>query len=324
VTVSRVRRWVASVAIAGLLVSQAFVATVSAADTRLIYVGSGPVGTDPGLLTLTPVTVGGASATNVIVKNIDNQNLSHVKLTFAAPAAGLTLSGWFGTNAGSCTPVDPSPLLCDFGNLAKGQTRTLTVLYTATAAVAASISAQITFNETKPNGGSNTHIEPIGGNVTPTNGGCDAVATFLPPGQVNKVVGTGCALSSSNPQITSVAVPGSLVSAIRVADETGTLCDPSVVCFGQNSIADIAVDTTDTVIWTITWQVPANFNVQKLGVLHFPDGSTTANLNITLKKDLCKSDTATGCFVPGMTTLNGTTLTTVIRTKGNGGMRGFS
>jgi hypothetical protein len=318
---ARVGRWGTSVSVTVLLATQVFVGTAAAADTRLIYVGSGPVGTAPGVLTLSPVTVGGTTATNVIVKNIDNQTLSHVVLTFAAPAAGLSLSGWFGTNASSCGPTATSPLVCDFGNLAKGQTRTLTVLYSASSAGAASISASITFNETRPNGGSNTHIEPIGGDVTITDGGCDAVATFLPPGQADKVVGTGCALSSSNPQITSVSVPSSVVSAILVADEAPRPCPEGITtCFGQDSVADIAIDTTATVTWTIKWLVPANFNLQKFGVIHYKDDGSI-DFAITYKKNLCANANSVGCFVSA--TLDGTTLTAVIRSAGNGAMKGF-
>lgn len=318
---ARIGRWLTPISVTVVLASQAFVGTAAAADTRLIYVGSGPVGTANGTLTLSPVTSGGTTATNVIVSNIDNQNLSHVVLTFAAPAAGLTLSGKYGTNAGSCAATDTSPLVCDFGNLAAGQTRTLTVLYTATAAVPASISASITFNETRPNSGKNTHIEPIGGTVTITDGGCDAVATFLPPGQVDKVIGTTCGLSSSNPQITSVSVPASIVSAIRVADEAPRPCPAGITtCFGQDSVADIAVDTTATVTWTITWLVPANFNLQKLGVIHYRDDGSI-DFIATYKKNLCTDAKPVGCFVSA--TLNGTTLTAVIRTAGNGAMKGF-
>jgi hypothetical protein len=327
---ARIGRWWTPVSVTVLLASQVFVGTASAADTRLIYVGSGPVGTAPGVLTLSPVTVGGTTATNVIVKNIDNQNLSHVVLTFpgATPDVGLSLSGWFPsgsfpTNASSCNPTATSSLVCDFGNLAAGQTRTLTVLYNATAAGPGSISASITFNETRPNTGKNTHIEPIGGTVSITNGGCDAVATFLPPGQVDKVIGTGCTLSSSNPQITSISVPASIVSAIRVADEPPRPCPEGLTCFGEDSVADIAIDTTATVTWTITWLVPANFNTQRLGVIHYKDDGSL-DFAITYKKNLCTTANPVSCFVPGSVTLSGTTLTAVIRTSGNGAMKGFS
>jgi hypothetical protein len=330
---ARIGRWWTPVSVTVLLASQVFVGTASAADTRLIYVGSGPVGTAPGVLTLSPVTVGGTTATNVIVKNIDNQNLSHVVLTFpgATPDVGLSLSGWFPsgsfpTNASSCNPTATSSLVCDFGNLAAGQTRTLTVLYNATAAGPGSISASITFNETRPNTGKNTHIEPIGGTVTITDGGCDEVDTFLPPGHSDPV-GTTCALGAGNLQTTSVVVPGSVVSAIKVADQkdlNNDFCAYALGCFGQLSVANIATNTDGTVIWTITWLVPSNFNASKLGILHFPDNSTVPDLNITVKRNTCKTDAATGCFVPNSVTLSGTTLTAVIRTSGNGAMKGFS
>jgi hypothetical protein len=308
--------------ISSLVVLQALAGAAGAADTRVIYIGSGPVGAATnGVLTLTPVTSGGVTATDVIVKNIDNQTLTHVVVTFAAPTGGLTLSGVIGTNAGSCAPTDSSPLVCDFGNLAKNATRTFTVLFSASSTAASTVTAHISFNESTNPNGSNTHIEPATGSITPTDGGCDLVATFLPPGQAAKDVGTTCDLSSSNPQTTSVRIPGSIVSAIRVAEETSSLCTPGLVCFGQASIADLSVDGTYTVVWTIEWQVPTNFNKQKFGILHFADGATTADLTLTYKKNLCKTDTQTGCIES--LTLDGTTLTAIVRTKGNGSMRGF-
>jgi hypothetical protein len=297
--------------------------SVLGADTRHLYVGSGPVGdATNGILTLTPVTAGGVTASDVIVKNVDNQTLTHVVLTFMAPT-GLTLSGVFGTSAALCQPGATAPLVCDFGNLAKNQTRTFTVLYTAGSAGAATVSAQVTFNETRPNSGGNTHIDPIGGAVTVDAATCDHVATFLAPSSSPKNVGTdaGCSLSLTNPQTTSVQIPGSVVSAVTVGESSTVLCDTGLDCFGQASVADVAINGTYPVIWTIQWQVVSNFNIQKFGILHFPDGATVPDLTLTAKKNMCKNATQLGCIES--VNLVGTTLTAVVRTAGNGVMKGF-
>ncbi len=319
---SRIGRWATRLAVTSVVALQVFAGTAGAANTRLVYLGSGPVGAATnGQFVLSDVTVGGVTAANVVLKNTDNQTLTHVVVTFATPTGGLEFSGFIAPSAGTCAPTATSPLVCAFGNLAKGQTRTWTVLYTATAAVASEVRAEVTFNESGNPNGSNSHIEPATASLTPSDGGCDLVATYLPPGQAAKVVGTSCALSAANPQITTITVPGSLVSAIKVGEQTSSLCAGTLTCFGQDSIADIAVDGTYTVTWTIVWQVPTNFNANRFGVLHFPDGATTPDLTLTARKNTCKTAAATGCIVS--VTLDGTTLTAVVRTNGNGKMRGF-
>jgi hypothetical protein len=309
------------VAITALLASQAFVGTASAADTRLIYVGSGPVGTAPGVLTLTPVSAGGTTVTNVIVKNIDNQTLSHVVLTFQAPATGLSLSGWFGTNAASCAPGASAPLVCDFGNLAKNQTRTLSVYYDATSAVAAHISAQISFNETKPNGGGNTHIEPIGGDVTVTNGGCNALATFLPPGVAKTLLpddGTACPNDPQRSALIIPAAPGGNVATVDDnADATG--CPSGYSCFGKAVSA--TVNDGATVSPYLTWQIfyPAatlgNINASKVAFVH------DTKVIQAGKKGACANAQSTDCIDRVEVTAAGATF--FIRTPTNGLIKGM-
>jgi hypothetical protein len=307
-----------------LLVASA--TSVMAANTRHLYVGSGPVG-DPtnGVLTLTPVSLGGVTATNVIVQNVDNQTLTHVVLTLDAHVSGsaLTLSGVFGPNSDLCQRATASdPLVCSFGNLAKNQSRTFTVFYDAASAGTGTVNATVSFNETRPNPGGNTHIDSIGGTAAFVSG-CDDAATFFAPGKPHSLgTDTTCALDgTNNPQNTKVEVPDSVLSAVTVGEKDSTLCLPSLPCFGQASIADVAVDGNYTVRWTINWVVASNFNVQKFGILHFADGATTPNLNLTLKKDTCKNATQVGCIVS--VTLVGTKLTAIVRTAGNGVMRGY-
>ena len=316
-------RLATTLAIGSLVALQVFSGSASAdAETRHLFVGSDPTANPDtnGQLTLSAVTVGGVSITPVHVENVDNQTLNHVVITFMAPTGGLTLTDRFGPSAGSCSAAGTVPMVCDFGSMKAGAKKDFTVVYTATSTLAATVTAQVTFNETKPNTGSNAHIDNITGGVTPADGGCNLVVTYLPPGHSGSV-GTPCAIDITNPQSTSVDVPSNVVSGITVGEQVSTLCFGTLECFGQASVADVALDGTYTVVWTIKWQVDSTFSLNKFGVLHYPDGSTTPDLNITWKKDQCKSTTATGCFVSA--SVSGTTLTAVIRTKGNGSMRGF-
>jgi hypothetical protein len=315
-------RLATTLAIGSLVALQVFSGSAGAADTRHLFVGSDSSAKpeNNGLLTLSAVTVNGVSIAPVHVENVDNQTLNHVVLTFMAPTGGLDLTGRFGTDAGACSPAGTVPMVCDFGSMKAGAKKDFTVVYTATSTAAATVTAQVTFNETKPNTGSNTHIDSISGGVTPADGGCNLVVTYLPPGHSGSI-GTPCDIGAANPQSTSVVVPSSVVSGITVGEEASTLCSGGLDCFGQASVADVAQDGTYTVVWTIQWQVDSTFNLNKFGVLHYADGATTPNLNITWKRDQCKNANATGCFVSA--SVSGTTLTAVIRTAGNGSMRGF-
>lgn len=320
---ARIGRRATTLAVTSLVALQLSAGSAGAADTRLVYLGSGPVGdATNGQLVLSPVTVGGVTATDVILKNVDNQTLTHVVVTLDSLSSGLTFAGVIGANASSCASTATSALVCSFGNLAKNQTRTFTALFSATSADTASVSFAVTFNESRTPNGSNSHLEPATGSVTPQAGGCDLTATFLPPGQSAKLVGTDCPVSASNPQSTRALVPGSLQSLIRVAEESSALCAAGLSCFGQDSVVDLSVDGTYTVVWTIQWQVPSNFNVNRFGILHFADGATTPDLTLTYKKNLCKTASATGCIESLV--LDGTTLTGVFRTRGNGVMKGFN
>jgi hypothetical protein len=320
---ARMGRWGTSVAITVLLVSQGLVGTVAAADTRLIYVGSGPVGpATNGVLTLTPVSVGGTSVTNVIVKNIDNQTLTHVILTFQAPVSGLTLSGWYGTNAGSCAPVGTDPLVCDFGNLAKNATRTLSVLYQGTSiAASAAIGATVTFNETKPNGGANTHREPIGGQVEVKDGTCDFKATFLPPDVSDTVLpnnGTDCA---EDTQRSALIIPAAATGNVASIDDSvlATGCPTGYTCFGNQAVASVKLGATISPY--LTWQIFYATSVlngltpSKVAFVH--DGTVIQ----AGKKGACANANSTNCIDHYTPTADGVFF--FIRTFSNGLIKGM-
>jgi hypothetical protein len=296
-----------------------------AADTRFLFMGSDSTYNvaNNGILTFSDVTLGGQAAAPVFVKNIDNQTLTHVVITIVrAQDSGATVLDVFGPDSGKCTP-SATAFTCDYGNLKAGAKRQFSILATAGSVNSFDVKAQVVFNESNnPNGG-NEQIDEATGSLIITTATCDLVKTFFRAGNSSNL-GTidGCALSSGNPQSTRIDTDVTSDSPVLVGEETGSLCAAGLTCFGQVSRADVAINGTYTVIWTIDWQVPSNFNVQKFGILHFPDGSSSPDLNLTAKKNICKTTTSVGCIVS--VTLTGTTLEAIVRTKGNGSMRGFN
>lgn len=328
---ARILRLGTTLTIVSLVALQVLAGTVGAADTRHLYVGPDARALDKsvpsdelvgnGTLAFTSVTAGGSSASAVYVRNMDNQTLTHVVIVIARTQGSVSISSdVFGADAGKCTSTDTA-ISCDFGNLKAGASRTFTLLLTTSTAGDQAITARITFNESNnPNGG-NEQILSADGTLAIADGGCNLAQTFLRSGHLSPVA-TACSISSTNPQSTNITLSLPSDSTVTVAEEDSSACSAGLECFGQASIGDVEVDGTYTVTWTISWQVPSTFNVNKFGILHFQDGATTPDLTLTAKKDTCKTATATGCIAS--VSLVGTTLTAVIRTKGNGKMRGFS
>ena len=316
--------------IASLVVLQALAGTAGAADTRHLYIGPDARALDKsvpaadlvgnGSLAFTPVTAGGASASAVYLRNIDNQTLTHVVIVIARTQGSVSISSdVFGADAGKCTSTEAA-ITCDFGNLKAAAARTFTLLLDSPTAGSQPITARVTFNESNnPNGG-NIQIESADGTLLTVDGGCNLAQTYLRSGRLS-LVATQCSVSTTNPQTTAISLSLPTNAAVKVAEQDSALCAADVTCFGQASIGDVSADGTYAVTWTISWQVPSNFNINQFGILHFEDGATAPDLRLTYKKNLCKTATATGCIED--LDLVGTTLTAIIRTAGNGSMRGF-
>ena len=308
---------------AAALVGQLFSGTAGAADTRRLSVTWGAN---------TQVTAGGQSLATVTVTNNGGQNLSHVLLGIGtAPAsgalpAGVSIVAITGADTSFCT-WSSSQVFCDFAGLKPRKSRTFDVLFSAANAGLQTIPTGATVNESgNPNGANNQIFSgDLGLDVTAAT--CDLVATYFAPGQLNKVLGTSgdaCALSSSNPQSTKVSVPDGIVSAVVVSetDPTAADCVAGLTCFGQLSTGNLANDGNYLVTWEIKWTVASNFNVNKFGIIHFNDDGSF-DFSLTKKNaNYCKNATQGDCLLS--VTLDGTTLTAILRSVGNGGMRGFN
>jgi hypothetical protein len=290
------------------------------ADTRKVYIGSDPAFTaDNGILTFTPVTVGGDSLTNVFVKNIDNQTLTHVVITIAKSQNGATVSDQIlGANASKCSAA-ADPIVCDFGNLKAGATRAFSLIVHAGAA-SSGITARIVFNESNnPNGG-NQQIESADGTLAAGAATCNTLATFLPPGIAKTLLPSDGGTCVGDGQRSGLIVPaaanGNLVSIDDSTAATG--CPAPYTCIGQQVTANVngGAPVSPYLKWSIFYSnaTLGNVNANKIAFIH--DGTIIPAGN----KGLCKNATSTNCVESVSPTTGGVTF--VIRTPSNGAIRG--
>jgi hypothetical protein len=317
--------------ISSLVVLQALAGAAGAADTRLIYIGSGPIDTPANIaatnfdLDFTPVTAGGDSAANVIVKNIDNQTLTHVVVTFDNLPGGMTIVDISGADAGACSGWTPDAAVCSFGNLAKGKIRTFTIVVHAPNADASAPVADISFNESDTPNGQNTHVESaqdIGFTVGAAS--CETVSTYV-KGSGTKEVET-CGLDdedNTNGQSGKVKFPSSLTTI--TLSEVGGTCPIADGCIGDAVVADIVGDTTsDVLTWTIVIDLAqigrTDLNLNKLIVYHYNDAGLEAPIGgiANTKKNQCKPG-GSNCIESA--TIVGDVLTVIYRSSGNGSTR---
>jgi hypothetical protein len=330
---ARVGRLGAVLAIGSLVALQAFAGTAGAAETRMIYVGYDADALNKnvpaadlegnGHLAFTQVTAGGLTASSVYVRNTDNQTLTHVVISILKSQNGVTIS-LLNSDASKCpSSTDGLNWVCDFGNLKADATKSFTLLLQTGGAGTVGIVVRTTFNESNnPNGG-NPQIEDVTGDLNVLDGACELGATYLLSG-VTTDVDEGCLFASSHNQSTKISLAASANSAVFVKETSLGLCPTGVTtCFGQESVADVAVDGKYVVTWTIKWTVRSNFNVNQLVIYHFADGATVEtqpDQTLTYKKNICKLPASSNCIVSAI--VEGTILTAIVKTDGNGSMRG--
>jgi hypothetical protein len=289
--------------------------------TRHLYVGpDSGYKNDLGSLTFTPVSSGGQSASNVYVKNVDNQTLTHVVISFARSQGGTTISQVLGTAASFCLPLGVTTVTCDFGNLTAGATRDFTLIVDTTVTESLSYSGTVTFNESSnPNGG-NPQISTVSGTLAVSETTCDALATFLPPG-IGKTLTPDNGACSTDKQRSSLAVPananGSLVSLSDSNPATG--CG-AFTCFGFEVEAGVNNGATVSpyLTWFITYSADTigSINPKLVGFLH---GTT---LIPSGKKGACGATFTKDC-VAGITANSDGSVTFEIHTATNSVMKGL-
>ena len=247
---------------AALLLAGATLLTASGsalgATTRFLYVGpDSNYVLNNGTLSFTPVSTGNPSASTVYVKNIDNQNLTHVVITFDQSQGAVSIADTvYGANASSCSAADDL-ITCDFGNLKAKATRSFVLVLSATSVGSFAVHGTVVFNEsTNPNGG-NTQINAVDGTIDVSATSCNALAAFLPPGQTKTFLpddGTAC---PTDEQRSALGVPANANGNVVTVDDSALneTCAAGYSCFGHDVSANVNAGATVTpyLTWYITY-----------------------------------------------------------------------
>ncbi|MBF8289181.1 MAG: hypothetical protein HW391_149 [Chloroflexi bacterium] len=280
-----------------------------------------------------PVTAGGISRLDAGVTNVGKQNLSQSRLLVGtAPAAALPagaslLATVYGPDAAFCTvAADGSSAACEFGSLRRGQNRSVSFLVRFATAGAATIDIAVKFAEQVNDNGSNEDTFHAAAAVTVGATTCDAVATFVPPGQAARL-GTDFSTCTDDPQTTALNIPGQAGGALAfVGEESSSACAAGKSCFGQGSRASVNGGANlGILVWTISWAVsglPNGFNPRQSGVVHLLDDGSTLVIENT-KRNACKNATQVNCLESFGYSADGLRLIAIIRTPTNGVMRGL-
>jgi hypothetical protein len=297
--------------------------TVLAADTRQLYVGPDPnFAAGQGTLTFTAVSAGGSSLTTVYVKNVDNQTLNHVVLTFVRSQGSVTIEATvLGANASSCAVTD-TLITCDFGSLKARASRTFSLILDASAGGDFTVHGTVVFNEsTNPNGG-NTQINAVDGTLHVGDESCNTLATFIPPGIAKTLDPTttdGCATDSQHSSLLVPANPnGSLVTLDDSVDATG--CATGYSCFGKEVAASVNNGATVTpyLTWTITYSAELLLGINPAKVSFQHDGTVIP----WGKKSECGATFTKDC-IASITANSDGSYTYVLHTRTNSVMKGL-
>jgi len=295
-----------------------------AADTRLLYVGPDPgFSAGQGTMTFTGVSSGGSSLSSVYVKNVDNQNLTHVVLTFAQSQGSVSIQGTIlGPNASSCSAA-AGLITCDFGNLKAKATRSFSLILDAAAAGTVAIHGTVVFNESNnPNGG-NQQINAVDGDLTVEATTCNALATFLPPGIAKTLApsdGTACATDT---QRSSLIVPANATGSLVTIDDSGAIsgCAAGFSCFGKevNAAVNNGANVSPYLTWKITYAASLlqSINPRQVGFQH---GATVIPSG---KKGACGATFTKDCIVGYTVDPVTGAVTFEIRSKTNSVMKGL-
>jgi hypothetical protein len=311
--------------IGATLLSSAVV--VSAADNRVLFIGS-PGGANREL-SFTPVTAGGLTKTDILVRNDGKQTLTKGHLYIGlAPAtelpSGVTVAAVLGPNAGSCDRTDTS-VDCDFGNIsskASLRSRSVTVVFAVASAGTPVITAAVKVAESVQDVGSNTNFAVATGAPQVGPASCDSLATFILPNEAQSLLpsdGGPCAADEQRSQLGVPAAPAGNLVALDDSQTGG--CPSGYTCFGK--AVDASVNGGATVSPYLTWKITYSatlmegINPRQVGFAHdaviIPAG----------KKGQCSAQQTTDCIV-GWTVDPASGATTFeIRTKSNGVMKGL-
>jgi hypothetical protein len=303
------------------------------AGARLLYVGSDPgFALNPGTITFSPVSAGGAVSTGglsistVYVYNGSGQSLTHVVVTFSQTQdSGVTFRDQvLGPNASNCS-ASGGVITCDFGSLKAKATRSFVLIANAPAIVGPyAVLGQVVFDESNnPNGG-NPQKSQLSGSLVVDPETCDTAASFLPPLVSDDLVPTNGTCAGDD-QRSSLHVPsnasGQLISIDDVAPNTDCSTLPGYSCFGHivSASANGGLTVSTYLTWTITYSegLLHSINPKQVAFQHGSDPLLTA------KKNTCGlTFTGKDCIVGYSVDPNTGAVTFTIWTAKNSTIRG--
>jgi len=300
------------------------------AGARILYVGSDPgFVLNPGTITFSAVSTGGASISTVYVYNGSGQNLTHVVVTFTqAQPSGVTIRDLvLGANAASCS-ASGGVLTCDFGSLKSKASRSFVLIANApTTAGTYAVAGQVVFDESNNLNGGNPQINSIGGSLVVDPETCNSAETFLPP-LVSDNLAPDTGSCAGDDQRSSINVPangsGQLVTIDDTALNTDCSSAPGYSCFGHivsaTANGGLSFDVGTFLTWTITYSPSALGNTNPKQVA-FQHGSDTP---LTQKKNTCGTTfNGKDCIVGFVVNADGS-VTFTIWTAKNSTIRGLN
>jgi hypothetical protein len=287
------RRLLSLVATLGLLLSLgASAGSVSAADTRLVDIGSTVdcvfSASDPngGPLALSPVSAGQVTSFDLATQNCGGQKLNNITITVGAQPRtaagapiwdqlsvpftdGTTITDVYATSfQGSAFPANACKtnaaktlLTCTFKAFQPGQGASMSIGLRASSSAGVTsvdVHTAIKVSENTNDNGSNEDTfeavanQPFAGDAT-----CDKVYGFFTPSSQSAET---CKVANGNPQSAKVGY-GSKFTSVQVSEVTGdtqldAACGTSAI--GSDVIADITQDDLGDVIhWTVVIDLKA-------------------------------------------------------------------
>jgi uncharacterized repeat protein (TIGR01451 family) len=189
-----------------------------------------------------PVTAGEPVRFVTAVSNTSPATITHVELTLPMPA-GLTVES-AETSAGSCTTA-ANQAHCVVGTLTSGSAAQVTVIARTSSPSVVPVTAMWSAVNTR----GDTHDFPTTVSTTIAPPSPDHVAGYVEPSGDTLTTDPGTGATTSNPQVTTAAIPGSAHGTTATLSESNASdpndgCAPSRTCFGQ--ISTIAIEQTFT------------------------------------------------------------------------------
>jgi hypothetical protein len=274
------------------------VGTVSAGNTRILYVGDPAGGTaNDGHINLAPANVGTTTVTQVLIQNNGKQNLTKGGFGIGTVIAGLPDAfgnngqalpdGWLveaiSSTAGTCTIVDAGRgASCDLGTLNKGAKRVVTLyLFAASTADSIQVMGRVAENQ-GGNVGSNSNTffaSSTTGTITEATQG--QIIGYFKGGKV-KPLTPGTTRTEIDLGANGAFLP------VTINDNASEPCPPGITCLPGTSRANVnnGGSVSPAFVWTAYFPVAANASVKNTTTLyHFFDDGTFET--ITAKTGSC-------------------------------------